>query len=188
MSRRPVATNCISAAVLFGVGDILAQTVVPATQTGHHVIETDIKRIEHKLEDTSKNLDWARTTKATIYGGFIFAPLASKFWYPFLNSLRGSTPAKTALKRVAFDQLGFSPLCGIPLYYTCLGIMDGKSSSEIREHLSKNYKTTLFTNWSIWPMVQFLNFRFMPPDYRLLMVNTISIGWNTFLSYMNNRA
>ncbi len=37
---------------------------------------------------------------------------------------------------------------------------------------------TLIANWAIWPMVQLVNFRFVPLNYRLLFVNTLAIGWN----------
>lgn len=184
LAQHPVITNSVSAAVLFGGGDILAQTAVPDSEN----IGT-IEKLEEGLtgEKKTRSIDWTRTARAAVYGGMVFAPLASKFWYPFLQRVQGSTPRRTALKRMAFDQLGFAPLVGIPLYFTCLGIMENRSSTEIKEHVANNYQPTLLANWSVWPAFQYVNFRYMPADYRLLTVNTISIAWNTFLSVMNSR-
>jgi hypothetical protein len=50
-------------------------------------------------------------------------------------------------------------------------------------------KSALLNNWKIWPFIQLLNFKvrmchsepnvqFVPLNYRLLLVNTIALGWN----------
>lgn len=37
---------------------------------------------------------------------------------------------------------------------------------------------------SIWPIVQLINFYFIPTVYRLLYVNFVSLLWNALLSYL----
>ena len=36
----------------------------------------------------------------------------------------------------------------------------------------------------LWPAANFVNFRFVPPEQRILYVNAIYIGWVSFLSTM----
>jgi len=42
-------------------------------------------------------------------------------------------------------------------------------------------------NYKIWPAFQFINFNFVPPNYRSLGTNIVSLGWNTYLSVLNQR-
>jgi len=37
----------------------------------------------------------------------------------------------------------------------------------------------------IWPVVQFVNFKYVPLELRVLVVNVVSLGWNCYLSYLN---
>uniref|UniRef100_A0A060SXX2 Protein SYM1 n=1 Tax=Blastobotrys adeninivorans TaxID=409370 RepID=A0A060SXX2_BLAAD len=162
LASNPLTVNVISTAALFGTGDAIAQA----------------------LDKQDKPYDVARTSRACVYGGVIFAPIATQ-WYPLINRLVHPNPAIQSLKRVAADQLGFAPFVGIPLYFSCLGAMEGKSSSDIKESLQSKYKDTLFTNWLVWPAVQMANFWVVPVQHRLLVVNIVSVAWNAFLSAKN---
>lgn len=42
-------------------------------------------------------------------------------------------------------------------------------------------------NWRVWPAVNFVNFFFFPLHYRVIVVNTVGVFWNTYLAYMANR-
>lgn len=86
---------------------------------------------------------------------------------------------------MSLDQTIFAPFAGVPLYFICIGAMEGKTIDQLYTHLTTNYKSTLLVNWSIWPAVQFLNFMVIPLNYRLLVVNLVSIAWNTFMSLKN---
>ena len=43
---------------------------------------------------------------------------------------------------------------------------------------------TLVANWKLWPAANFLNFKFVPLDYRVLFTNIVAIIWNIYLSAM----
>lgn len=44
--------------------------------------------------------------------------------------------------------------------------MEGKGKTEIEEKLRRDYWATMKMNWSVWPIISFINFRFVPPAQR----------------------
>ncbi|ODV90430.1 hypothetical protein CANCADRAFT_13977, partial [Tortispora caseinolytica NRRL Y-17796] len=134
--------------------------------------------------DTHQQFDWYKTLRLGLYGGLVFAPLAKR-WMSFVQSKVQITTAgntiKDTLARTFVDQSIFP--CGIIFcYFTINGLTDGKSIDEIKLHLKHHYVSTLLTNWTVWPVVQFVNYTFIPLARRLLFVNVFSLFWNVFLA------
>jgi protein Mpv17 len=87
------------------------------------------------------------------------------------------------LARVACDQLAFAPVM-IGVFLSSMATMEGTSA---KARLDKSWWPALQTNWLVWPFVQVINFGFMPLQYRLLFANIVSIGWNSYLSFVNSK-
>ena len=45
------------------------------------------------------------------------------------------------------------------------------------------YLSRLKYDCSLWPAAQALNFLYVPPVYRVVYVNVVTVAWNVFLSY-----
>lgn len=43
----------------------------------------------------------------------------------------------------------------------------------------------LLANYSYWPFVNFLNFKFVPVHFRMAVINLSSIVWNAYLAFKN---
>lgn len=48
--------------------------------------------------------------------------------------------------------------------------------SDPKEKLRQSYTGALAKNWMLWPAVQGVNFKFVPLEHRVLVVNVVSIG------------
>ncbi|KUI62986.1 Protein sym-1 [Cytospora mali] len=162
LASRPLLTQAVTTAVLFGTGDVIAQQAV------------DKKGIQKH--------DVARTGRMALYGGAIFGPAATT-WFKFLaKNVNLKSPNGTILARVALDQGVFAP-CAIGMFLSSMAVLEGTS---VGDKLDKNYTSALTTNWMVWPFAQAVNFKMVPLEHRVLFVNVISIGWNCYLSFLNS--
>ncbi|MBW0532836.1 hypothetical protein O181_072551 [Austropuccinia psidii MF-1] len=85
------------------------------------------------------------------------------------------------IKRVLLDQLIMAPLYAL-VFITMTGWFEGLSIPEIQERLNRLYWYILTANWKIWPLIQIINFNFMPLKYRVPWQGCCGILWTVFLS------
>lgn len=160
----PVFANCCAAAGLFAAGDVVAQVIT-----------------QEKIYNGS------RTARAAIYGGFIFGPVAAGVGFPFVNGLAAGRPLwQQGLVRTAVDQGIFAPFVYIPMYFTAMPLLEGKSWAKAKENLRENWLQVVETNAAVWVPVQLINFTLIPPAMRLVIVNCVGVGWNSFLALKNS--
>lgn len=113
----------------------------------------------------------------------VFGPVATN-WFGFLaRNVNMRNRRVETLARVACDQLLFAPVM-IGVFLSSMATMEGANA---QARLEKTWWTALKANWMVWPFVQFINFTFMPLQHRLLFANVISIGWNSYLSWVNSQ-
>jgi protein Mpv17 len=152
-------------AVLYAIGDTTAQQLVERKGLQDH--------------------DISRTMRMATYGGVLFAPAAT-FWFRGLqNKIRfPSSPNLESAARVAADQGLFA---GVNLF-GFLSWMAITAGEDPKKKLDDAYFDGLKANWMLWPAVQFVNFRFVPLENRLLLANVVSIGMSQdCLSHVHDR-
>ncbi|PFH45410.1 hypothetical protein AMATHDRAFT_71729 [Amanita thiersii Skay4041] len=162
--RRPLLTNCITAAVLFGTGDVVAQQAVEGRGWGGH--------------------DFARTARLTVYGGAFFGP-AMTTWYSFLNGIKFASPRKAIVYRVWLDQAVLTP-AAVVFFFGCMSVLEGRAD-EAPERIKNAYVPTLLRNWGVFIPTQIINFSIVPHHMRVVVVSVVGLFWNTYLSVENAR-
>ncbi|PWN18689.1 hypothetical protein BCV69DRAFT_235743, partial [Microstroma glucosiphilum] len=195
-AARPWATLAVTNGTLSVVADSLAQsleryqsrpTLDNATSTG--------------TADTREawKWDWSRTGRFAFFGVGM-APLLAE-WNKFIEyrfPLRtvGAAPAAGAAaaggkvslvalgKRVAFDQILFAPF-GLVCFVGTMGLLEYRNWQGVKGKFEDMYLSALFANWQLWPMIQLVNFRFVPLRLRVPFTSACGIAWTLWLSLLS---
>ncbi|TYJ52904.1 hypothetical protein B9479_006492 [Cryptococcus floricola] len=188
--RRPTATLIVTNGVLNSVADILAQS---------SSIFLHKPTVQNPLPPT---YDPTRTLRFAVFG-MAMGPIIGRWMrllekrIPMPNVSRGgglTLPGGVVrkkggegiqlAKRVLADQVVMAPI-GLCLFVGSMGIMEGHSQLEISEKFRDIYWAALFANWKIWPLIQTINFKLMPIQYRVPFQSTCGIAWTLYLSLLN---
>ncbi|XP_012221087.1 protein Mpv17 [Linepithema humile] len=160
LRKYPIGTQAVQAGILMGLGDQIAQNFI---------------------ENRSKTIDFVRTMKFAGIGFFISGP-ATRTWYGILDKYIGSKGYSVAIKKVACDQLLYAPTF-IAVLLVVIGICQGKDIEGLKIKMINEYNDILTNNYKLWPMVQLVNFSLVPLHYQTLVVQSIALFWNSYISY-----
>ncbi|GAA5890128.1 hypothetical protein JCM6882_009236 [Rhodosporidiobolus microsporus] len=89
-------------------------------------------------------------------------------------------------KRVAADQLGLAPV-SLLIFLLSMSVLEGLDDEETKQKIKDNYWAILSVNWQVWPILQLINFRYVPLPYRVPFGSICGIAWTCFLSWQTNR-
>ena len=172
----PYKTQIATGGVLWLLGDIISQ----------------------KFENKGENIDWKRAAKMASYGFCVAGPLYA-WWYKILdvktihilNSGKKYARARYIMTKLALDQVVFEVPYLMAFFSISTILMDdgtkGPVFKQITDKIKNEYIYTYVTDWKVWPPLQFLNFAFVPVRYHSMVVNSVCVGWNGFLSFVTNR-
>ncbi|GAA6036812.1 hypothetical protein JCM8097_003490 [Rhodosporidiobolus ruineniae] len=88
-------------------------------------------------------------------------------------------------KRVAADQLAMAPV-SLFIFLLSMAMLEGLNEEETKQKIRDNYWPILRVNWQVWPILQLLNFRYVPLPYRVPFASICGIAWTCFLSFQTN--
>lgn len=165
LTRHPLLTKSLTCSILLSVGDAVSQ-----------VLDMWNHRELHRL-------DAKRLGTMAVFGGVYLGPVLH-VWYSFVLGRCFPVPGLlTAAKKTVMDQAIFAPF-GFVTFFTGLTLLNGGTWAQAHGKLQKELWSTLMVNWSVWPVVQAFNFALVPIPYQVLVVNTVAIVWNSYLSYV----
>ncbi|GAV85157.1 Mpv17_PMP22 domain-containing protein [Cephalotus follicularis] len=182
LAVHPVKTQVLSSGVIWGFGDIAAQTITHSTA-----------KKKHNLEDDKKELmiNWKRVATTSLFG-FAFVGPVGHYWYVGLDRyirsrlLMQPNSLRFVASKVAIDGFIFGPL-DLLLFFSYMGLSSGKSVSQVKEDVKRDFLPALILEGGIWPIVQVANFRFIPVRYQLLYVNFFCLLDSCFLSWLEQQ-
>ena len=117
---------------------------------------------------------------------FYFVPTSRQcIRYTFLEyfcntKLKLSGSAKTFVKLLIDRGIWGPPF--VLLTVSFIQYLQSFSSKKTIEAVKKSFVAVLLMNQKVWVPAQFLNFHLIHPEYQVLFVNAVNVGWNTYLS------
>ncbi|XP_071941219.1 mitochondrial inner membrane protein Mpv17-like [Antedon mediterranea] len=155
-----------------------------ATVTGGLFLISDIISQQLIEKKGLKSHDFIRTLRQTAVGFIITGPLIYKY-YKTLEKFVGGHVMVQPIKKMIIDQTLFAPSY-ICMYFAVIGYTSGMDTTQVKEKLQKDFKSTMIMNWKVWPFVQICNFYFIPLQHRAITTNSVAVIWNTYLSWKAN--
>ncbi|ORZ15200.1 hypothetical protein BCR42DRAFT_376287 [Absidia repens] len=163
LTERPIRTFAIQSGTMQLIGDGITQQVI---------------------EKRGKAHDPWRSLRMLTYGACIGGPVVGT-WFGIINRV---VTVKhwfgAALTRTAMDQVLFTPVI-LGCFMGGISLLERRSMDEIHEKFQTSYVQGLTNAYRFWPFANLFVFSVVPMMYRPLVNSTFAIGWNSYLSYLN---
>ncbi|KAK7192877.1 hypothetical protein DPSP01_013173 [Paraphaeosphaeria sporulosa] len=182
--RRPYMTQFISSLVIYLVGDFVAQSIGSPAPVEN--VEGEEEGERGWVQAWAEDRDWARTGRALLIGGAAAVP--GYRWFLWLsNSFNYSSKTLSLATKVAVNQLTFTPLFN-SYFFGMQSLLSGMTIPETIERIKNTVPVSWINSCKLWPAVTAFMFAFVPIEYRSIFGGVIAIGWQTYLSLLNQRA
>lgn len=182
LAVHPVKTQIISSGLIWGCGDIAAQTVTHCTAQKRRQISGEAEELV---------INWRRVATTSLFG-FGFVGPVGHFWYEGLDRVMKSRlhlqpkSMRFVASKVALDGIIFGPL-DLLVFFSYMGFSSGKSAAQVKEDVKRDFVPAFILEGGIWPLLQVANFRFVPVRYQLLYVNFFCLLDSCFLSWVEQQ-
>ncbi|KAM3233657.1 peroxisomal membrane protein PMP22 [Capsicum annuum] len=159
LQLHPLRTKAITAGVLVGCSDVIAQKI------------SGIKRLQLR-----------RLLLLMLYGLAYSGPFGH-FLHKLMDVIfQGKKDNKTVAKKVLLEQLTSSPWNNFffMMYYGL--VVEGRPWGHVKNKVRKDYPSVQLTAWKFWPIVGWINYQYMPLQFRVLFHSFVASCWAIFLN------
>lgn len=193
LAAQPLRTQVVTSGLLWATGDAMAQGLSfwSQQQQLQRASLTIAPKHDHPLESHAFTMDWRRVLTLSLFGAAFVAPVGH-LWYESLDyvvskrlNLQAGSVRFISAKIIA-DTLILGPL-HLLAFLTYMGVASGKNLEEVKGMLSRDFIPAFVTEGSVWPLVQAVNFRFVPVQHQLLYVNGFCLVDSVFLSWFKHQ-
>ncbi|CAF1334322.1 unnamed protein product [Adineta ricciae] len=102
----------------------------------------------------------------------------------FIENLFPGKQGAQIVKKMLTNTL-LAPL-GICLVFVSVTLLNGRSFREAKMKIKNDLVKTFLTGTCYWPFISFINFRFVPLDYRPFVGSLAGAIWNIYISSIAN--
>ncbi|KAJ5664459.1 hypothetical protein N7507_005190 [Penicillium longicatenatum] len=191
--ERPYQTQLWSSIVIYLCGDLSAQLFFPPDKPAPANDNQDASKasVEPKDENEDKpsfgsSYDPWRTVRHLIVGAGSSIPSYNWFWF-LHNNFNFSSKLLSILTKVTVQQIVFTPVFNT-YFFSVHSLLAGATFEETWERLKKALPVSISNSVKLWPAVTAFSFMYVPPEFRNVFSGVIAVGWQTYLSWLNQKA
>ncbi|KAF7517366.1 hypothetical protein PCG10_001283 [Penicillium crustosum] len=186
--RKPYATQFWSSIVIYLCGDLSAQMLFPSEVPAP--AKSDAKDGDGAVQGdgatVSAGYDPLRTLRHLCVGAGSSIP--SYKWFMFLgNYFNYPSRFLSILTKVVVQQTCFTPVFNT-YFFSVHSLLAGATLEETWERLKKALPVSIQNSVKLWPAVTAFSFMYVPPQFRNVFSGCIAVGWQTYLSWLNQKA
>ena len=113
-------------------------------------------------------------------------PLADRFMY--LGTVF-NYPSKvlSLATKVVVNQIVFTPVFN-SYFFGMQSLLSGDGFANAWERIKRTVPTSFVNSCKLWPAVTAFNFTYIVPQYRALFAGVVAVGWQSYLSWLNQKA
>ncbi|KAH7283852.1 hypothetical protein KP509_34G026800 [Ceratopteris richardii] len=180
LARKPIRTQMITSSILWAVGDCAAQR-----------LDSTFEDKQDNHASSRKGLDYRRVALTSSFGLLFVGPVGH-LWYEGLEHVVKHrlkfqpNSAKFITAKVLADGLIFGPI-HLFSFFSYMSLASGSTIEKLKEELRRDFLPAFLTEGLMWPVVQVVNFRFIPVQHQLLFVNAFCILDSAFLSWFKHQ-
>lgn len=127
-----------------------------------------------------------RTLRHLTIGGIMSIPAYT--WFIYLGTIF-NYPSKllSLATKVIVNQIVFTPIFN-SYFFGMQSLLSGDSFFDAWERIKRTVPTSFVNSCKLWPAVTAFNFTYILPQYRALFAGVVAVGWQSYLSWLNQRA
>ncbi|KAL4909638.1 hypothetical protein BDW74DRAFT_143443 [Aspergillus multicolor] len=183
--KRPYTTQICSSIVIYLCGDLSAQFFFPPEAPAQKSTGSGRESSEDAVQETGGYDPW-RTLRHLTVG--IGSSIPSYNWFMFLhNNFNFTSKFLSILTKVVVQQAVFTPVFNT-YFFSVHSLLSGASLEETWERLKVALPRSIVNSAKFWPMVTAFSFMYVPPQFRNVFSGCIAVGWQTYLSWLNQKA
>jgi len=118
--------------------------------------------------------------------GLLYHGPSGHYFYNWLDSKIPGKDGASVAKKILIDQAAWCPIF-MTVFFTYLGLVAGDSFGTIGTKIKSDLLSACKGSWKVWPIVHFVNFKFISNKHRLLFLNGVQVGFNMFLSLIGTK-
>jgi hypothetical protein len=103
------------------------------------------------------------------------------------NNFNFTSKFLSILTKVVVQQAVFTPVFNT-YFFSVHSLLSGASLEETFERLKVALPRSIVNSAKFWPMVTAFSFMYVPPQFRNVFSGCIAVGWQTYLSWLNQKA
>lgn len=103
------------------------------------------------------------------------------------NHFNFTSKPLSILTKVIIQQLIFTPIFNT-YFFSVHSLLAGASAEETLERLKMTLPVSFMNSCKLWPAITAFSFVYVAPQFRSLFSGCIAVGWQTYLSWLNQKA